>query len=68
MKETLFVWLYKSVEIFLCGILGYALFFIISTLLNQTIGIISVSVIFYFWGGLIRPYFKELQEYIFDKD
>lgn len=67
MKQTIFLWIYKFIEILLCAIFGYACYWILYLMFNNTISVIGVSIIFYFWGNLIRPYFKEMQEYIFDE-
>lgn len=66
--DSIGVWLYNGFEVFLCAVMGYAIFWIIRILLNTEISAICLTIIVYFWGGLVRPYFKEMRDYIFDKD
>lgn len=63
MFKSLFVsWIIKLVEIVLVVLLGYLVCFLVGYVTKETaIGIATVSIVFYFFGGLIRPYIKDLQ-------
>lgn len=65
MKQTVYLWIYKFIEILICCLFGYSIYFIINILLNNTLAVISLSIILYFFGGLLRPIFKEIQDNIF---
>lgn len=64
MFKSLFIsWLIKLVEIVLVVLLGFLICFLVGLITKETsIGIAFVSICFYFFGGLIRPYIKDLQE------
>lgn len=63
MFKKLFVsWAIKLVEIILVVVLGFIVCFLVGMITKETsIGIATVSIVFYFFGGLIRPYIKDLQ-------
>lgn len=64
-KELFVSWVIKLVEIILVVVLGFVVCFLVGMITKETaIGIAVVSIVFYFFGGLIRPYIKELQEKI----
>lgn len=66
MFKRLFVsWIIKLVEIILVVLLGYAICLLVGMITKETaIGIAIVSIVFYFFGGIIRPYIKDLQNKI----
>lgn len=66
MFKSLFIsWLIKLVEIILVVLLGYLICLLVGMITKETaIGIATVSIVFYFFGGLIRPYIKDLQSKI----
>lgn len=66
MFKKLFVsWAIKLVEIGAVVLLGFLICFLVGVITKETsIGIATVSIVFYFFGGLIRPYIKDLQEKI----
>ena len=66
MFKSLFIsWIIKLVEIILVVILGYVICLLVGMVTKETsIGIATVSIVFYFFGGLIRPYIKDLQNKI----
>lgn len=68
MLDKIFVTFIIFCEIIITASLGYALYFVISHMLSYNLCGLVLPTLFYFWGGKVRPYFKELQEYIFDKD
>lgn len=64
-KELLFGWLIKGVEIFVVAILGLLIWWFITTIFGEgDLGTIAVAIVFYFFGGLMRPYIKEIQNKI----
>lgn len=66
MFKRLFIsWIIKLVEIILVVLLGYAICLLVGYITKETsIGIATVSIVFYFFGGMIRPYIKDLQNKI----
>lgn len=61
-KELFVSWIIKLVEIVLVVLLGYLVCFLVGFITKETnIGIATVSIVFYFFGGIIRPYIKDLQ-------
>lgn len=64
-KELFVSWTIKLVEIILVVVLGFVVCFLVGLITKETaIGIATVSVVFYFFGGIIRPYIKDLQNKI----
>ena len=64
-KELFVSWVIKLVEIIFVVVLGYLICLAVGLITKETaIGIASVSICFYFFGGLFRPYIKELQKKI----
>lgn len=64
-KELFVSWIIKLVEIVLVVLLGYLVCFLVGYITKEiSIGIATVSIVFYFFGGLIRPYIKDLQNKI----
>lgn len=63
MFKALFIsWIIKLVEIILVILLGFGICLLVGMIIKETsIGIATVSIVFYFFGGLIRPYIKDLQ-------
>ena len=66
MFKSLFIsWIIKLVEIILVVLLGFVVCFLVGMITKETsIGIAFVSICFYFFGGIIRPYIKDLQNKI----
>ena len=64
-KELIYTWLFKAIEIVLVALLGFVVCFLVGLITKETsIGIATVSIVFYFFGGIIRPYIKDLQNKI----
>lgn len=64
-KDFLKVNLPKLIELIVVVILGFLICLFISSIFSQTaIGVACVAIVFYYFGGIIRPYIKELQEKI----
>lgn len=58
--------LVKAIELALVLVLGFLICFVASGLLygNIYIGVAVIIIVFYYFGGMIRPYIKELQSKI----
>lgn len=64
-KELFVSWLIKLIEIILVILLGYVICLLVGIITKETaIAIAVVSICFYFFGGIFRPYIKDLQEKI----
>ena len=64
-KELFVSWVIKLVEIILVVLLGFLICFLVGLITKETsVGIAFVSICFYFFGGIFRPYIKDLQEKI----
>lgn len=51
----------KLLELIFVVALGFVAYIVVSTLLNEvSLGIACVAVVFYYFGGIIRPYIMEL--------
>lgn len=62
-KKTFVDWVVKAIEIIAVAVLSLGIAFVVGLLTQEvSIGIVSVGVIFYFFGGLIRPYIISLVE------
>lgn len=62
-KKTFVNWVVKAIEIIAVAVLSLGIAFVVGLLTQEvSIGIVSVGVIFYFFGGLIRPYIIALVE------
>lgn len=66
-KELLFDLLFKGLEYVLAGVLGYAILYVLVLFFNQFVAIFGLSLIFYFFGGEIRPYVDNLRKFLFKK-
>lgn len=64
-KKTFVSQIVKALEIIAVALLGLGIAFIIGLLFNEaSIGIATACIVFYFFGGLIRPYITQLVEKI----
>lgn len=64
-KEFFAVNLPKFIELLFVVIIGFAVCLFVASIFKETaIGIACVAIVFYYFGGLIRPYIKDLQEKI----
>lgn len=62
-KKTFVSQIVKALEIIAIAVLSLGIAFVVGLLLDKTsIGIVAVGVVFYFFGGLIRPYIIQLVE------
>lgn len=62
-KKTFVNWVVKAIEIIAVAVLSLGIAFVVGLLTQEvSIGIVSVGVVFYFFGGLIRPYIVALVE------
>lgn len=71
-KKTFIMWIVKLVEIIGVIAIGYEVSLLVKIITKVNyMDIAAISVVFYFFGGIIRPYMVELQEMIleyFNKD
>lgn len=65
-RDLVYTNLVKLVELVLVLVVGYLICFVTSGLLygNMYIGMAAISIVFYYFGGMIRPYIKALQDKI----
>ena len=65
-KKAFWSNLVKAIELALVLVLGFLICFVASGLLygNIYIGVAVIIIVFYYFGGMIRPYIKELQSKI----
>jgi hypothetical protein len=60
-KEFIKDFVPKLLEFIFVVALGFVAYIVVSTLLNEvSLGIACVAVVFYYFGGIIRPYIMEL--------
>lgn len=67
MKELIYTWLFKALEIVLVAILGYVVFILIESTFATFWAIVGLTIIMYFWGNLIQPYINEFRVWLFNK-
>lgn len=67
MKQTLVMWLFKALEIIFVALLGYLLYLLITVIFAHFWAIYGLSVIFYFFSPIIKPYIDELRDWVFEK-
>lgn len=62
-KKTFVSWVVKALEIIAVAVLSLGIGFLVGLLFNEaSIGVATVGIVFYFFGGLIRPYVQALVE------
>lgn len=66
-KELIYTWLFKGLEIVLVAVLGFWLFILIESTFATLWAIVGVSTIFYFFGGIIKPYIDCFRKWIYSK-
>lgn len=66
-KELIYTWLFKGLEIVLVAILGYFVFILIEGTFATFWAIVGLTIIFYFWSGLIAPYIKRFRQWLYSK-
>lgn len=67
MLKTLLMWAYKLIEIVIVAGLGYAFYFVSLLFVSPMMAIIIVFIIGYFFGDIMRPLIRQLQDLIFEK-
>lgn len=65
MKQTLGMWLFKALEIVFVALLGYLIYLLITTIFAQFWAICGVSIIMYYFNGLIKPYIDEIRRWVY---
>ena len=67
-KQMLVSWLIKGVEIVIVAILGLLIWWVVKARFGEGyLGTIAVAIVFYFFGGIMRPYIKDIQNKIAKK-
>lgn len=62
-KKTFVSWVVKALEIIAAAVLSLGVAFLVGLLFSEaSLGIVAVGIVFYFFGGLIRPYITTLIE------
>ena len=66
-KEFVYNLLWKTLEIVLVAILGYWIFILLQSTFATFWAIVGVTIVFYFWSGLIKPYIDTFRKWIYAK-
>lgn len=66
-KELVYTWLFKGLEIVLVAILGYFVFIITEQTFSTLIAICVLSIVFYYWGALAKPYIDTFRKWLYAK-
>ena len=66
-KELIYTWLWKSLEIVGVAFIGYGLFILIESTFATLWAIIGISIIFWFFTPIIKPYLDSVRKWIFVK-
>lgn len=67
MKRLIYDLLYKGLEFVLVAILGYWIFILIESTFATIWAIVGLSLIFYFFSPIIKPYIDEFRNWIYSK-
>lgn len=65
MLKTLLVWFYKLIEIVAVLLIGYGCYYLATIFVFPALAVGIAFAVGYFFGGLIRPYINELQNWLF---
>lgn len=66
-KELIYTWLFKGLEIVLVAVLGYFIFILLESTFSTLTAICGLSIVFYFFGGIIKPYIDCFRKWIYSK-
>lgn len=66
-KELVYTWLFKGLEIVLVAVLGYWVFILLEGTFATFWAIAGLTIIFYFWSGLIKPYVDKARKWLYAK-
>lgn len=66
-KKLIYDLLYKALEFVLVGFLGFWMFIFIEKTFATLWAIIGLSLIFYFFSPIIKPYIDEFRKWIYSK-
>lgn len=66
-KKLIYDLLYKALEIVFVAFLGYGVFVLIQQIFATLWAIIGLTLIFYFFSPIIKPYIDELRKWIYKK-
>lgn len=65
--ETLLVWLFKGLEIVLAGVFGLLVYSLLTLIFSQFWAICGLSIILYFFSGIISPYIDRIRKWLYTK-
>lgn len=66
-KELIYTWLFKGLEIVLVAILGYFVFVLLEDTFSTLTAIVGLTIVFFYWGALAKPYIDRLRKWIYSK-
>lgn len=66
-KELIYNLIWKGLEIFLVVFLGYWIFILIEDMFATFWAIVSISIIFWFFTPVIKPYLDAVRKWIYVK-
>ena len=66
-KELIYNLLWKGLEILGASVIGYFLFILIEDTFATLWAIIGITLIFYFFSPIIKPYIDTVRKWIFVK-
>lgn len=66
-KEFIYNFLWKALEIVLVAILGYGIFVLLESTFATLWAIIGISIIFWFFTPIIKPYLDAVRKWIYVK-
>lgn len=66
-KEFIYNFLWKALEIVLVAILGYGIFVLLESTFATLWAIIGISIIFWFFTPIIKPYLDAVRKWIYIK-
>ena len=66
-KEFIYNLVWKGLEIFLVVFLGYWIFILIEDIFATFWAIVSISIIFWFFTPVIKPYLDTVRKWIYVK-
>lgn len=66
-KKLVYDWLWKALEIVFVVVLGYGIFVLIEQTFAALWAIIGITLIFYFFSPLIKPYIDALRKKVYVK-
>lgn len=66
-KKLIYDWLWKLLEIVFVTALGYGIFILLESTFATLWAIIGISIIFWFFTPIIKPYLDAVRKWIYIK-